>query len=143
MERLGYLSAIDAIRLLEAGLPVYIVSAPLDTNALPLEGGWKDEEGRIHLDCSCVCLSIQKAHEIGRLYNQQCILALYPASDAKSEVYLLKDTPFTRQVSLEYAGGYTADGEYLLVACEGDALPLSEAYEEYLPVEIAFLPVKE
>jgi hypothetical protein len=76
-------------------------------------------------------------------YNQQCILRLYPSYSAKSGVFLLQDTPFTRQVALEYAGGYTADGNWLLTAVENpDTLPLEESYEEYLPVEIEFLPVK-
>jgi len=142
MRALGYISASDAIRLLEAGLPVYIVSAPLDTRALPLEGAWKDEQGRIHYDCSCICLSVEKAYEIGRLYNQECILRLYPSSTAKGEVYLLKDTPFARQIALEYIGGYTADGEYLLTALVGETSLFEEAYEEFLPVEVDFLPVK-
>jgi len=142
MRALGYLSAVDAIRLLEAGLPVYVVSAPLDTRALPLEGAWRDEEGRIHYDCSCICLSVEKAYEIGRLYNQECILRLYPSSTAEGEVYLLRDTPFARQIALEYAGGYTADGEYLFTAITGDTSFLEEAYEDFLPVDIDFLPVK-
>jgi hypothetical protein len=142
MERYGYITALDGIRLLQAGIPIFVVSAPLDTRALPLEGGWKDEEGRIHYDCSCICLNIEKAYEIGRLYEQECILALYPSYASEGEVYLLKDTPFARQIALEYAGGYTADGEWLFTAFKGDASPFSEAYEEFLPVEIEFLPVK-
>ena len=142
MRLLGYLSALDAISLLQAGIPVYIVSSPLETRALPLEGAWKDEEGRIHYDCSCICINPQTAYRIGKEYNQQCILRLYPAFDGKGEVYLLKDTPFARQVALEYAGGYTADGEYLFTAVDGDNSPFLEAYEEVIPVEIDFLPVK-
>jgi len=142
MRGLGYLSALDAIRLLEAGLPVYVVSAPLDTHALPLEGAWKDDEGRIHYDCSCICLNIQKAYEIGRLFNQECILQLYPSFTAEGQVYLLKDTPFARQVALEIAGGYTADGEYLFTAIAGDTPAFEEAYEDFLPVEVDFIPVK-
>jgi len=142
MRRLGYLSVVDAIRLLEAGIPVYIVSAPLETDALPLEGVWLDDEGNIHHDCSCVCISVETAHYIGREYNQQCILRLYPSHDAQGEVYLLRDTPFTRQIALEYAGGYTADGEWLFTATNSDNFPLSETYEECVPVEIEFIPVK-
>jgi hypothetical protein len=142
MKRLGYLSVLDAIRLLQAGLPIYVVSAPVDTNALPLEGGWKDEEGRIHYDLSCICLNIEKAYEIGRLFNQECILSLYPSSTPNGEVYLLKDTPFARQVALEYAGGYTGDGEWLFTAITGDTSIFEEAYEDFVPVEIDFLPVK-
>ena len=142
MRMMGYLSAIDAFRLLQAGLPVYVVSAPLESNALPLEGAWKDEEGKVHLDCSCICLSVEKAYEIGRLYNQECILRLYPSYASEGEVYLLRDTPFTRQVALEYAGGYTADGEWLFTAINGDNSPFLEAYEDVIPVDIDFLPVK-
>ena len=143
MRGLGYLTAIDAIRLLEAGLPVYVVSAPADTHALPLDGAWKDDDGRIHYDCSCVCIDAEKAHAIGRAYNQQCILRLYPSCFTKSGVFLLKDTPFTRKIALDYAGGYTADGQWLFTAVEdADTAPFEEAYEEYVPVEVEFLPVK-
>jgi len=143
MRRLGYISALDAIRLLEAGLPVYVVSAPKDTDALPLEGAWKDDEGRIHYDCSCVCINPETAYAIGRAYNQQCILRLYPCHSASGGVYLLKDTPFVRQVALDYAGGYTADGEWLFTAVQSDAdAPFDEAYEEYVPADIEFVPVK-
>jgi hypothetical protein len=143
MERLGYLSAIDAIRLLEAGLPVYIVSAPADTHALPLDGAWVDDDGRIHYDCSCVCINTETAHAIGRKYNQQCILRLYPSCFTKSGVFLLKDTPFTRTIALDYAGGYTADGEWLFTAVENiNTLPLEEEYEEFIPAEVEFIPVK-
>ena len=138
----GYLTVVDAFRLLEAGFPVYIVSAPLESNALPLEGGWKDDDGKVHLDCSCICLSLEKARQIGREYNQECILALYPSADGEAEAYLLVDTPFARQVALDYAGGYTGDGEYLLVGVKGDASPFSEAYEDWTPVDMQFLPVK-
>jgi len=138
----GYLTTADAISLLEAGIPVYIVSAPLETRALPLEGSWKDEEGRIHYDCSCICINPETAYRIGREYNQQYILRLYPTFNAKGEVYLLKDTPFARQVALEYIGGYTADGEYLFTAVDGDNAPFFEEYEEMLPVDIDYLPVK-
>jgi hypothetical protein len=142
MRMMGYLSVLDAFRLLEAGLPVYIVSAPIESRALPLEGGWKDGEGRVHLDCSCICLSLEKARQIGREYNQECILAIYPSANGEAEVYLLIDTPFARQVALDYVGGYTGDGEYLLVAVKGDASPFSEAYEEWLPADMRFVPVK-
>jgi len=142
MRQYGYLSALDAVRLLQAGLPVYIVSAPLETNALPLEGGWKDNDGRIHLDCSAICLNIETAYEVGRLYNQECILRLYPCYDGKAEVYLLKDTPFTRQVALEYAGGYTADGEWLFTALDASLSLFTDAYEDFVPVDMEFLPVK-
>jgi len=143
MRMMGYLSAIDAIRLLEAGIPVYVVSAPIDSQALPLEGAWKDDEGRIHFDCSCICIDAEKAYAIGRAYNQECILRLYPSAFAESGVFLLKDTPFVRQVALDYAGGYTADGEWLFTAVDNiNTLPLEEEYEEYVPADIEFVPVK-
>jgi len=142
MRRLGYLSVVDAIRLLQAGLPVYVVSAPAETQALPLEGAWVDDDGNIHYDCSCICINLETAIRIGKEYNQECILGLYPHHDGKGEVYLLKDTPFTRQIALEYAGGYTADGEWLFTAVNSDNFPLSEAYEEYVVADIEFRPVK-
>jgi len=144
MRRLGYISVVDAIRLLQAGIPLYIVSAPKDTDALPLDGAWRDEDGTVYLDCSCICINSETAHRIGREYKQKTILYLYPCSDGYGTVYLLKDTPFTRQVSLERAGGYTADGEYLFTAVEeDDDNPLfCEAYEDSVSVDIVFLPVK-
>jgi hypothetical protein len=143
MRGMGYLTVVDAIRLLEAGVPIYVVSSPADTNALPLEGCWKDDDGRVHYDCSCICINAETAYAIGRAYNQQCILRLYPSCFAKSGVFLLRDTPFVRQIALEYAGGYTADGNWLFTAVEDiHTLPLEEEYEEYVPAEIDFLPVK-
>ena len=143
MRRLGYLTVVDAIRLLQAGLPVYIVSAPVDTQALPLDGAWQDDDGRVHYDCSCICLSVEKALEIGRMFNQQCILRLYPSHSANGSVYLLKDSPLARQVSLEYAGGYTADGDWLFTAVDNNrSVPFQESYEEWVPADIEFIPVK-
>ena len=141
MERLGYISVVDAIRLLEAGLPVYVVSAPLETQALPLEGAWVDDDGRVHYDCSCVCINPETAHRIGKQFNQQCILRLCPC-EGGAEVYLLKDTPFVRQIALQYAGGYTADGEWLFTAIDANRSPFEDAYEECIPVEMEFIPVK-
>jgi len=142
MRHYGYISALDAFRLLQAGIPLYIVSAPLESQALPLEGGWVDDDGVVYLDCSAIVLNPETAHRIGREYNQQCILRICPCYDGKSEVYLLRDTPFSRQVALEYAGGYTADGEWLFTATNPDGFPLSEAYEDCLPADIEFIPVK-
>ena len=143
MRQLGYLTVVDAIRLLEAGLPIYVVSAPADTYALPLDGAWKDDEGRIHYDCSCICLSAETALRIGRMFNQQCILRLYPSHSANGSVYLLKDTAFTRQVALTYCGGYTADGEYLFTAVDNShSVPFEESYEEWVPADIEFISVK-
>jgi hypothetical protein len=138
----GYISVVDAFRLLEAGITVYVVSAPPETNALPLDGGWKDDDGKVHLDCSAVVLNPATARAIGEKYNQQCILQITPCFDGKSEVYLLKDSPLARQVSLDYCGGYTADGEYLFTAVDADCSPFEEAYEDLLIADIEFIPVK-
>jgi len=136
----GYLTVADAIDLLQAGLPLYIVSAPADTHALPLAGAWKDDTGKIHTDCSAVVLNPATAREIGREYNQQCILRLYPSHCAKGRVYLLKDMPLNREVALHYCGGYTADGTFLFTATEKD-VPFIEDYVEWVPVDIEFIPV--
>jgi len=141
MERLGYLSVIDGFRLLQAGIPLYIVSAPMETDALPLAGAWRDDDGTVYLDCSCICINRETAFRIGRAYKQKTILYLYPCADGNAEVYLLKDTPFARQVSLEYAGGYTADGEWLFTAVEPDRAPFEEAFEDYTTADMVFLPV--
>ena len=137
---LGYLSAVDAFTLLEAGLPVYIVSAPSETLALPLQGAWRDGDGTLHIDCSAIVLSPLTAHAIGREYNQQCILRLYPSHCADGTVYLLRDIPLNREIALKYCGGYTADGTHLLTATTAD-VPF-EDYVECVPVDIDFVPVK-
>jgi hypothetical protein len=142
MRYYGYITVLDGFRLLQAGIPLYIVSAPLDSRALPLEGGWTDDEGVVYLDASCITLNRETALRIGREYNQQCILRLYPCYDGKSEVYLLRDTPFSRQVALEVAGGYTADGEWLFTAIDANRSPFEDAYEDYLPADMEFIPVK-
>jgi len=142
MRGLGYLSVLDAIRLLDSGIPVYVVSAPQDTEALPLDGAWVDDDGRIHYDCSGICISLEKALQIGRAYKQECILCLYPEYNAKSQVYLLKDTPFTRQIALQYAGGYTADGEWLFTAMDANRSPFEDAHEDCVPVEVVFRKVE-
>jgi hypothetical protein len=143
MRAIGYISAMDTIRLLQQGIPVYIVSAPYESRVLPLDGAWVDDDGKVHLDCSAVVLNPEVANAIGRKYNQECILRLYPTYFAKNGVFLLQDTPFTRKIALDYAGGYTADGEWLFTAVKDIyTLPLEEEYEEYVPVDIDFLPVK-
>ena len=137
---LGYLSAVDAFTLLEAGLPVYIVSAPSETLALPLQGAWRDGDGTLHIDCSAIVLSPLTAHAIGREYNQQYILRLYPSHCGDGEVYLLRDIPLNREIALQYCGGYTADGTHLLTATTAD-VPF-EDYVDFVPVDIDFVPVK-
>ena len=137
---LGYLSVVDAFTLLEAGLPVYIVSAPSETLALPLHGAWRDGDGTLHIDCSAIVLSPLTAHAIGREYNQQCILRLYPSHCGNGEVYLLRDIPLNREIALQYCGGYTADGTHLLTATTADVS--FEDYEDFVPVDIDFVPVK-
>jgi hypothetical protein len=143
LNRLGFLNTSDAFTLLKAGLAVYIVSAPTETRAFPLDGAWMDAEGNLHTDCSCILLNIATAHALGKEYNQQCILALYPSPIAKGSVYLLKDIPLNREIALRFAGGYTADNEHLLVAFDDDSrCPFIDGYTEYLPVEVEFIPVK-
>jgi len=138
----GYISAVDAFYLLRAGIPVYAVSAPLETHALPLAGGWKDDDGNIHIDCSAFVLNPSTAHEIGREHNQQCIMRITPCANGNSRVYLLKDSEFARQVSLNYCGGYTADGESLLTAVEKERSPFVEEYTDWLYADVEFIPCK-
>jgi hypothetical protein len=138
----GYITVVDAIRLLQAGMTLYVVSAPLQTRALPLEGGWVDDSGAVHYDCSAVVLNPQTAYEIGRKFNQQCIMRITPCANGEYEVYLLHDSAFTRQVALQHCGGYTADGEHLFTAVSSDRAPFEDAYIEWLPADIEFIPVK-
>jgi hypothetical protein len=134
------LRVLDAFRLLEKGVPVYVASASEDESAFPLKGAWKDDEGRIHYDRSTFYLQRRTALEVARAFQQQCILALTPRSEAEGTVYLLKDTPLNRTLALQYAGGYTADGEYLLVACTaGTDLPVNiEGEVEVVSADVAF-----
>jgi len=141
-KRYGYLSASDAITLLEAGLPIYIVSAPPETNALPLDGAWVDGDGTLHIDCSAIVLSPLTAHEIGRAFKQQCIMRVYPCANGNSAVYLLRDTEFVRQVALKYCGGYTADGEHLLTAVPRERDIFTDGYVEYTTADVEYIPVK-
>ena len=138
----GYISALDAFRLLQAGLTLYVVSAPPETNALPLEGGWKDDNGNLHFDCSAVVLNPETARTIGRAFRQQCILRITPCANGTSEVYLLKDTALTRQVALAYAGGYTADGEYLFTAVNAERSVFEDDYADWLTADVEFIPCK-
>jgi hypothetical protein len=138
------LRVLDAFRLLQKGVPVYVASAPEDECAFLLKGAWKDDEGRIHYDRSTIYLQRRTALEVARAFRQECILALTPYADAEGAVYLLKDTPLNRSLALQYAGGYTADGEYLLVACTAGAdLPVNiEGEAEVVYADVAFPAVQ-
>jgi hypothetical protein len=131
---------LDAFHRLQAGYKLYIASAPEDESAFILNGAWRDDEGRIHHDRSTIFLQRETAMEVARAFRQQCILALTPDPDAEEMVYLLKDTAHNRSIALLYAGGYTADGEYLLVACAAGAdLPVDiEGDHEMIPAHVSF-----
>ena len=141
-DRYGYLSASDAYALLQAGLPIYIVSAPPETNALPLDGGWVDDDGNIHYDCSAVVLNPETAMAIGRAFRQQCIMRVYPCHNGNAEVYLMPDTEFNRQVALKYCGGYTADGKWLVAAVDAEKSVFLPEYAEYTLADVEFIPCK-
>jgi len=139
LEQLGFLSVLDAFTILRAGVPIYIASAPERSNTLPLRGGWKDEVGTVHYDRACVYLSEQKAMRVARAFGQQCILALAPNPNAKGRVYLLQDSVRNRVYALYRAGGFTADGDYLLVAVADGELPFEPVGEAHsLPADIFF-----
>jgi hypothetical protein len=140
---LGYLNVAGVFRLLQAGISVYIASAPADTNALPLEGGWVDTDGEVHLDLSEAYLNKDTALSVARTYKQECILALEPNPNAQGKVFLLKDLPLNREICLRYAGGYTADGSHIITAVQdGKSVPFIEELVKSVPVEVSFLPVK-
>ena len=141
-EQLGYLSALDGFRLLQAGLPLYIVSASPNNRAFPLEGAWRDDNGVVYFERACICLNPETAHKIGRVYNQRYILRLYPDPDGNSEVYLFRDTSLTRKVALAYGGGYTADGEYLFTAVPSDRSPFEDDYNDWLTADAELIPVR-
>jgi len=138
------LRVLDAFRLLQRGVPVYIASAPEDECAFLLKGAWRDDDGRVHYDRSTIYLQRQTALEVARAFQQQCILALVPFEDAEGAVYLLKDTPLNRTLALRYAGGYTADGEYLFTACTaGVDLPVNiEGEAEVVYADVSFPAVQ-
>jgi hypothetical protein len=78
-----------------------------------------------------------------RKYKQECILALEPNPNARGRVFLLKDLPLNREICLQYAGGYTADGNHIITAVQdGKAIPFLQELVESVPVNIIFLPVK-
>ena len=138
----GYISASDAFYLLQAGITLYVVSAPVDTHALPLAGAWKDDTGTIHADCSAVVLNPATAHEIGREYNQQYILRITPCADGNSEVYLIPDSEFAREVALKFAGGYTADSRWLFTAVDREKSIFEDGYTDWLYADCELIPVK-
>jgi hypothetical protein len=142
-EPLGYLTVAGVYRLLKAGIPVYIASAPLTSDTLPLYGGWVDAEGEVHLDKAEAYLNKDTALAVARNFEQECILALEPNSTAEGKVFLLKDIPLNREVCLRYAGGYTADGSHIITAVQdGKAVPFVQELVESVPVKVSFLPVK-
>jgi len=142
-EPLGYLTVAGVYRLLKAGIPAYIASAPADTHALPLEGGWVDADGEVHLDCAEAYLNKDTALAVARSFEQECILALEPNPTAEGKVFLLKDIPLNREICLHYAGGYTADGSHIITAVQdGKAVPFVQELVESVPVKVSFLPVK-
>ena len=138
----GYISALDAFRLLQAGLTVYVVSAPPETDALPLEGAWRDDTGTAHFDCASIVLNPETARTIGRAFRQQYILRITPDANGNSEVYLIKDTPFARQVALNVAGGYTADGNWLFTAVDREKSIFEDGYTDWLYADCELIPVK-
>ncbi len=142
MERLGYLSVSDAYTLLKAGITLYIASAPLETHALPLQGGWVDDDGRVHLDCACILLNPQTARQIAQEYNQVCFMSITPDANGNSKVYLIPDNDLSRQVALSHCGGYTTDGKHLLTACPSDKSPFIDGSVDCLPAQVEFIPVK-
>jgi hypothetical protein len=139
IEQLGFLSVSDAFTILRAGLPIFIASAPEASGAMPLRGAWKDYNGDLHFDLSCVYLSKETALKVGRAFGQVCIFAATPNPDAKGRVYLLQDTMRNRVLSLRYAGGYTADGTYLMTSVADGELPFEPIGEAYsLPADVDF-----
>jgi hypothetical protein len=121
---------------------VYVVSAPTDTNALPLEGAWRDDNGKVHYDCSAVVLNPATAHTIGRIFQQECIMRITPCANGSHEVYLLDDNAFTRKVAVDYCGGYTADGSHLFTAVEANRAPFEDCYVDWITADVEFIPVK-
>jgi hypothetical protein len=140
MRTRGYLT--DIFYLLHAGRMVYIVSAPAETHALPLDGAWVDDDGNLHIDCAAVVFSHTTAREISRAFRQQCFLHIAPCANGLHKVYLLKDTPLLRQVALKWAGGYTADGEHILVAVDADNSKFFTDYIGCITANIDFVPVQ-
>jgi hypothetical protein len=127
--------------LLQAGRTVYIVSAPADTHALPLDGAWIDDNGNLHMDCAAVVFSPTTAYTISRAFHQKCFLHITPCPNGLHRVYLLKDTPLLRQVALKWAGGYTADGQHILVAVDANNSKFFTDYIGCLTANIEFVSV--
>jgi hypothetical protein len=141
IEQLGYLSVSDAFTILRAGIPVYIASAPEPSGGLPLRKGWKDYNGDLHFDLSCVYLSKDTALKVARAFGQVSIFAIAPNPEAQGRVYLLQDTVRNRVLSLRYAGIYIADGTHLMTAVADGELPFEPVGEAHpLPADIAFPP---
>jgi hypothetical protein len=129
----------DAFRLLKTGVPIYIAPAPEATDEIRLREAWKDNNGDIHYDYSAVYLDKDTALQVARAFNQDSILALRLAKRGKGKAYLLRDTIHNRVMTLLHAGGYTADGNFLLTATDG-FLPLVAV--DVAPVKIDFLSTR-
>jgi len=137
IEQLGYLSVSDAFTILRAGIPAYIASAPEPSGALPLRGGWKDDEGNLPFEVFCVYLSKETALKVARAFQQRFIIALTPNPEAQGRVYLLQDTVRNRVLSLRYAGLYIADGTHLMTAVADGELPFEPVGEAHsLPADL-------
>jgi hypothetical protein len=131
------MGVLDAYNLLKSRVPIYIASSSTPNDTMQFRGAWRDDDGNIHFDYSGVFLDYDLALETARLYNQECILALYPSPSARGRLYLLPDTPLNRQIALETAGGYTADGKYLITAVSED-VPVPFSAIDCLPVRVEF-----
>ena len=120
-------NVVDAFRLLKAGVPIYIASAPEATGEIRLREAWKDDDGDIRYDYSAVYLAEEPALTVARAFNQPYILALTANPKAKAKAYLLPDTIRNRVYALRYAGGYISDGTYLMTAVEaGKRVPFGK-----------------
>jgi len=137
-EQMGFLSVSDALTILRAGLPVYIASAPEVSGALPLRGGWKDDEGNLPYEVFCVYLSKDTALQVARAFGQKFIISITPNPEATGRVYLLQDTMRNKVLSLRYEGLYVADGTHLLTKADGELRfePIGEV--QSLPADITF-----
>ena len=129
-------NVVDAFRLLKAGFPVYIASAPEATDETRLRGAWKDREGNIHYDRSAFYLEPETAMAVARAFGQDCVLGLYPNSFGNGRVYLLKDLIRHRVLALHHTGNYVSDGEHLLVACLGNKLPFEAEVLGWAPTDL-------
>jgi hypothetical protein len=136
------LSVSETFETLKAGLPVYIASSPETTDEMRLRGAWRDTDGDIHYDWACAYLAKDTALQVGKAFQQQCILALTPNRKAKGRVYLMPDSIRNRVCALRYAGGYTADGFSLITAVvDAEPIPFEVLGEvQSIPCKVEFIP---